>query len=61
MVRIAFDIQGWGRQTMGLTGTDTPNDEDGFFWRGGGDNESSGGIEDCDFDNQGVGRSSVPI
>jgi len=52
MVRIAFNTQGWGKQMTGLTGTDVPNDEDDFFWSGGGDNESDGGIEDCNFDNR---------
>jgi len=42
----------------GLTVTNIPNDEENVFWSGGGDNESSGGIEDCDFDNRGMGQSS---
>jgi len=42
-----------GSTNNGINRTDVPNDEDGFFWRGGGDNESSGGIEDCDIDHWG--------
>jgi len=61
MVRIAFDTQGWGRKTTGLTGTNVPNDEDDVFGSGGGDNGSGGGIQDCDFDCRGMGRSSVHI
>jgi len=45
----------------GLTVTNVPIDEEIVFWSGGGDNESGGGIEDCDFDSGGVGQSSVPI
>ena len=45
----------------GLTGTNVPNDEENVFWSRGGDSECGGDIQDCDFDNRGVGRSSVPI
>jgi len=44
-----LSTHGWGRQINGSV----PNDEENVLWSGGGDNESRGGIEDCDFDNQG--------
>ncbi|XP_039690656.1 putative disease resistance protein RGA1 [Medicago truncatula] len=43
------------KRSRGLTVTNVPNDEENVFWSGGDDNKSGGGIEDCDFDSQGVG------
>lgn len=55
----------WGPQIRGLTGTETPNDDDdsGADGRGpgeDGDGGCNGGIEVCAFDNRGMGQSFVP-
>ncbi|GLT60157.1 hypothetical protein SLA2020_329370 [Shorea laevis] len=67
IIGMAGTHDSWGPQIEGLTGTNSPNEDDtaaSDVKPGGGDNESSGGdggIEVCAFDNRGMVRSSVPI
>ncbi|GLT37355.1 hypothetical protein SLA2020_116760 [Shorea laevis] len=66
IIGMAGTHDSWGPQIEGLTGTDSPNEDDTVASDakpGGGDNESGGGdggIEVCAFDNRGMVRSSVP-
>ncbi|PKI76388.1 uncharacterized protein LOC116196033 [Punica granatum] len=65
IIGLAGTHDSWGPQIRGLTGTETPNDDE-FSAAGpssGGVAESEGacgGIEVCAFDNRGMGQSSVP-
>ncbi|XP_062120082.1 uncharacterized protein LOC133834474 isoform X2 [Humulus lupulus] len=63
IIGLAGTHESWGPQIRGLTGTETPNDDDESPSGDCSDNEacfSGDGIEVCAFDNRGVGRSSVP-
>ncbi|GLT63669.1 hypothetical protein SLA2020_362150 [Shorea laevis] len=66
IIGLAGTHDSWGPQIKGLTGTNSPNEDDTVASDAkpcGGDNESGGGdggIEVCAFDNRGMGRSSVP-
>lgn len=60
---LAGTHESWGPQIRGLTGTETPNEDDEPRSGDCLDNEASfsgDGIEVCAFDNRGMGRSSVP-
>ncbi|XP_060971262.1 uncharacterized protein LOC115717254 [Cannabis sativa] len=63
IIGLAGTHESWGPQIRGLTGTETPNDDDESPVGDCSDNEASfggDGIEVCAFDNRGMGRSSVP-
>ncbi|CBI23022.3 hypothetical protein VitviT2T_025540 [Vitis vinifera] len=65
IIGLAGTHDSWGPQIRGLTGTETPNDDDdsGADGRGpgeDGDGGCNGGIEVCAFDNRGMGQSFVP-
>ncbi|KAM6555539.1 hypothetical protein CsatB_002558 [Cannabis sativa] len=63
IIGLAGTHESWGPQIRGLTGTETPNDDDESPAGDCSDNEASfggDGIEVCAFDNRGMGRSSVP-
>uniref|UniRef100_A0A2P2JPK9 Uncharacterized protein LOC105640921 isoform X2 n=1 Tax=Rhizophora mucronata TaxID=61149 RepID=A0A2P2JPK9_RHIMU len=64
IIGLAATHDSWGPQIKGLSGTQVPNDDElttaDRSSGDGADNEGSGGIEVCGFDNRGVGRSSVP-
>ncbi|RVW88977.1 hypothetical protein CK203_029405 [Vitis vinifera] len=65
IIGLAGTHDSWGPQIRGLTGTETPNDDDdsGADGRGpgeDGDGGCNGAIEVCAFDNRGMGQSFVP-
>lgn len=60
IIGLAGTHDSWGPQIRGLTGADTPNDDDFGAADRSPDETAGGGVEVCAFDNRGMGRSSVP-
>ncbi|XP_057951525.1 uncharacterized protein LOC131146168 isoform X2 [Malania oleifera] len=61
IIGLAGTHDSWGPQIKGLTGTETPNDDDfTVVDRKPGGDGGNGLVEVCAFDNRGMGRSSVP-